>query len=163
MKKDKIREGLTDFAEYVSIGIEEEGRERGLEVKSTTIVSVSKGKMPDSIFVIQQFCSEVARRKYSTNTYKVLFFLFSLSQYENFVSIDVKTIAENILINERSVMRATKQLEKDNILMKVKHGSDKRRIEYFINPLAAWRGKTINRTKALKKMENNNLQLDMFK
>lgn len=162
MKKAEIKDGLSAFGEYLSAGIEEEGRERGLSVKSTTILSLSTGRMPHSIFVLQQFCIEISARKYSSHTYRVLFYLFGLSQYENYVSIDIKTISESLGVAERSVLRATKDLQKDNILIKMSHPSDKRRKEYFINPMAAWRGKTLNRVKAIKKFGQNNKQLDLW-
>jgi len=162
MKKAKIKRDLKDFGEYLSIGIEEEGKYRGLDVNSTTIISVSTGKMPDSVFVLQQFCIEISSRNYSTHTFRVLFYLFGLSQYENYVSIDIKTIAERLKVTERSVLRATKDLEIDNILIKMVHPSDKRRKDYFINPMVAWRGKTLNRTKAIKKLHQNNVQLDLW-
>jgi hypothetical protein len=162
MKKAKIKRDLKDFGDYLSVGIKEEGKDRGLNVNSTTIISVGNGKMPDSVFVLQQFCIEISKRDYSTHTFRVLFYLFGLSQYENFVSIDIKTIAEFLKIAERSVLRATKDLEVGNILIKMTHPSDRRRKDYFINPMAAWRGKTINRTKSIKKLHQSNVQLDLW-
>lgn len=158
----QLKEKLKDFGEYVSEGIEEEGRSRDMVVKSTTILSINKGKMPESIFVLQQFARAVAQRNYTANIYRVLMYFFGLSEYENFLCVDVKTISEKLLMTERSVMRATKTLEKDNILKKIKHPNDKRRVDYFLNPMAAWRGKAINRTKTIKKLEDGKHQLEMF-
>lgn len=163
MKKVNFKQEIKDFGEYISEGQEEVGKEMGMEVKATNIYSLNRGKMPDAVFVLQQFCRDLSKRKnYSANTYRVLMHLFGLSQYENYVSIDVKSISEDIGMNESSVKRATKTLEKDNIIIKIKHPSDRRRIDYFINPMAAWRGKAINRTKSIKKLEDKKQQLDMF-
>ena len=93
----------------------------------------------------------------------LLMYFFALSQYENFVGIDVKTISEDLELSEVSVKRATKQLTDDNIILKIQHPSDKRRIDYFINPHAAWKGKSLTRDKFLKKAKDNKMQLDMFK
>jgi len=90
--------------------------------------------------LIHDICNKMYKiRKYSANTFRVFFYILSLSKIENFVSIDVKTIAENINITEISVIRATKQLCADNILKKVPHTSDKRRIDYLINPMVEWK------------------------
>jgi predicted transcriptional regulator len=86
-----------------------------------------------------------------------------LSEYENFVSIDVKTISEFLDISELSVKRATKQLTEDNIILKIEHPTDKRRIDYFLNPDSCWRGKSLNRDKAIDKLKKKNkLQLELF-
>jgi DNA-binding MarR family transcriptional regulator len=92
---------------------------------------------------LQNFCKNIANRiDYTQSTFRVLFYLISLSEYENFISIDVKTIAENMNMSPLSVKRATKQLSDDNVIKKIDHPSDKRRIDYFLNPMAMWRGKS---------------------
>jgi hypothetical protein len=53
-------------------------------------------------------------------------------------------------------------LTDDNILIKTPHPTDKRRIDYFLNPMASWRGKTLNRDKAINRFEKKKIQLDMF-
>lgn len=162
-KKELIKEELADFGKYISEGIKEEGKDRGLSVKSTHILSVDRGKMPESIFLMQQFCHEVSvNRRYSSNTYRVLFCLFSISQFENFISIDVKSIAERLGMDPKSVSRATRDLANDNIIIKQAHPTDGRRIDYFFNPMAAWRGKAMNRTKTIKNLMNKKVKLDMF-
>jgi DNA-binding MarR family transcriptional regulator len=164
MNKNLKREKLKDFSDYISEGMVEVGRDNNLEVDVVNIVKQRQGKMPDSLFVLQAFAGDMSKREnYSNTTFRVLMYFFSLSQYENFVSIDVKTISENMNLSERSVMRATKQLTDDNIIIKIDHPSDKRRIDYFINPKAAWKGKTITRDKFLKKAKDTKMQLDMFK
>lgn len=152
------------FGEYISEGQEEVGREFGMRINATTIISHKRGKMPDSTFVLQQFCRDVSKRmNYSSTVFRVLFHLFGLSEFENYVCIDVKTISDETGISEESVKRATKKLEKDNILLKMKHPSDKRRVDYFINPMAAWRGKALDRTNTISKIEKSKpSQLNLF-
>jgi len=163
MKNKEKSQNLEEIVEYIERGIEETGKDNKMNFEVTTIYKGQRGKMPDSIFVIQNFANELSKRKnYSANTFRVLMHFFSLSQYENFISIDVKTISENLDISVASVKRATSQLKEDNIIMKHIHPTDNRRIDYFINPHAAWRGNTLNRDKQLKKHKDNKMQLDMF-
>jgi DNA-binding MarR family transcriptional regulator len=164
MSKEKKINNLREYGEYLSQGIEEVGKDYGLNTKANLIISQQRGKMPDAVFVLQSFAQKVAHRKnYSANTFRVMLYFFGLSEYENFVSVDVKTISEWLDISEVSVKRATKQLTDDNILIKTEHPSDKRRIDYFLNPMASWRGKTMNRDKAIEKLQKKNkAQLDMF-
>lgn len=163
MKKDKKNRQLEDFSEYIEQGIEEEGKERNLEVEVTTIVKTKQGKMPQSVIVIQAFALELAyRTKYGVNTFRVLFYFISLSEFENFISIDVKSISEDLGISIPSVKRATKQLSDDNIIIKTAHPTDKRRVDYFLNPMAMWKGKTLKRDKFLLEAKRNKMQLDLF-
>lgn len=164
-KKQKLEkiEKLKDFSSYISEGMVEVGRDRNMDVDVVAVYKQKQGKLPDSLFVLQTFANEMSKREnYSATTFRVLMYFFALSQYENFVSIDVKTISENLGLSEMSVKRATKQLTDDNIIIKVEHPSDKRRIDYFINPQAAWRGSSFNRDKFLKKAKDNKMQLKMF-
>lgn len=164
MSKSKNIEKLKEYSEYISEGIVEVGRDNNMDVQVTNIVKQRTGKMPQAVFLLQSFAQKVSCRKdYSANTFRVLMYFFALSKYENFVSIDVKTISENLEISEMSVKRATKQLTDDNIILKIEHPSDKRRIDYFLNPMASWKGKSLNRDKAINKLtKKNKAQLDMF-
>jgi DNA-binding transcriptional regulator GbsR (MarR family) len=89
-------------------------------------------------------------------------FFFGLSAYENFLGIDIKTISETLEITERSVITALNELEGEKIIIKMKHGIDKRRNDYFINPLAAWKGNSYSRDKRIKTLVQNKQQLELF-
>lgn len=164
MSKAKNVEKLIELSEYMSEGFVEVGKDNNMDVQVTTVVKQRTGKMPQAVFLLQSFAQKVAFRKdYSANTFRVMMYFFALSQYENFVSIDVKSISENLEISEMSVKRATKQLTDDNIIIKTEHPSDKRRTDYFLNPMASWKGKSLNRDKAIEKLQKKNkTQLDMF-
>lgn len=162
-KKSIDKNRIKDYGEYVEQGIIETGNEENLTVESTLILKTKTGKMPDSVFILQHFCRLIsARGDYHQTTFRVLFYLISLSEYENFISVDVKTIAENMGISTKSVTRATKQLAIDNVLIKTDHPSDKRRIDYFLNPMGMWKGKTLNRDKYLIKAKAKKIQLGLF-
>ena len=151
------------LGEYLEQGIVETGNDENISVDSTLILKIKQGKMPDAVFVLQNFCKNIANRiDYTQSTFRVLFYLISLSEYKNFISIDVKTIAENMNMTPLSVKRATKQLSDDNVIKKIDHPSDKRRIDYFLNPMAMWRGKTLNRDKFLIKAKTQKIQLGLF-
>jgi hypothetical protein len=104
MNKSKKNKELIDYSEYISEGIIEVGKEKNMDVQVTNIVKTRQGKMPDAVFVLQSFAQKVANKKnYSAATFRVLMHFFGLSQYENFVSIDVKSIAEDLDITEGTV------------------------------------------------------------
>lgn len=164
MKKEEKKQKLREFSDYIEQGIIEVGKESNMDIEVTNIVKARQGKMPDSVFVLQSFAQKLAfQQHYTAYTHRVLFYFISVSQYENFISVDIKTISEDLNISLPSVKRATKQLCDDNIIMKVAHVNDKRRIDYFINPMAMWKGKTITRDKFLNKAKDNRMQLDLFK
>ena len=57
------------------------------------------------------------------------------------------------------------ELKKLNIVIVLPHPNDKRRNEYFLNPTGAWKGKSVDRLKAIKKIHKesgNSLQIGLF-
>ena len=56
---------------------------------------------------------------------------FANSAYENYVGMDIVSIGEKLNISERSVINAINELEKNKIIIRTKHPSDKRRNDYF--------------------------------
>ena len=163
MKKDEKRQVFKDFGNYLEDGTKEVANQFGIDADVTIITKGKTGKMPDSVFVLQDFAMKLAiRGVYNTSTFRVLFYFIAVSKYENFISADVETISEDCSLSIASVKRATKQLNEDNIIMKVPHPNDKRRFDYFLNPKATWRGKAINRDKFLKKAKDERLQLNLF-
>lgn len=162
-KRDIELQKMADFGEQLEGGIEELGLQNNMEVEAITIIKKQQGKMPPSVFLLQAFAGKMALRKdYSNITFRVLMHFIALSEYENFISIDIKSISENLGISQPSAKRATKQLTEDNIIIKNPHPSDKRRIDYFLNPMAAWKGKTLKRDKQIDKYKKDKIQLDMF-
>jgi predicted transcriptional regulator len=88
---------------------------------------------------------------------------FSKTAYENFIGMDVKSIAEALKITERSVISSLNELVENNIIIKVPNVTDKRRNDYFVNPMAAWRGNSFARKKSLTKIEKIDAnQLSIF-
>lgn len=133
----------------------------GIEEKKVSIfVTKDRIKLPANIMVFQAFAF-LAATKLKPATNRVLMLLFSKSGYENFVSMDVQTIAEELKITSRSVVRAMNELIDNSIVIRIKGGfaSDKRRNEYYINPLAAWKGNSYTRIQSIKKSDKNQLSL----
>lgn len=163
MEKYGKNGSLIAFSDYVSNGVKEVGNDFGLAVEYTGIVREKRGKLPDSVFLLQAFSARLAiRPDYSAATYRLFHYLISINGYENFLSIDIETITEYLGISKSAVKRGLKKLEKDNIVIKIANKTDKRRNDYFMNPMALWKGKAIVRDKYLKKAKDNKLQLDMF-
>lgn len=125
------------------------------------IAQKERVKIPANIMVFQAFAF-LAATKLKPATNCVLMLLFSQSQYENYVSMDVKTISEMLEYSEQSVVSALNELVKNNIVIKVAHPADKRRNDYFLNPIAAWKGNSYVRKKMITKLEENKAQLKLF-
>jgi len=115
-------------------------------------------KLPPNIMVFQAF-AYLAATKLKPATNQVLMFLFSKSVYENYISMDVKTISEELNISERSIISSINELVENCIVIKIKHPSDKRRNDYFINPIAAWKGNSFTRASAMKSIDKAQLKL----
>lgn len=128
-----------------------------------TKVVISKQKkripLPPNVMVFQAF-AYLSATELKPSTNRILMLLFAQSAYENFIGMDVKTISEDLKMSERSVIRGLNELEKNNIIIKYKHPSDKRRHDYFINPTASWKGNSFTRNKMIKSTDPN--QLEMF-
>lgn len=114
--------------------------------------------LPPNIMVFQTFAFLAATTlKPSTN--KVLMLFFANSGYENYVSMDVVSISEELNISERSVITALKELEKNNIVIKTQHPRDRRRHDYFLNPFSSWKGNSESRKKLMQTVPDNQLEL----
>jgi len=125
------------------------------------IAQKERVKIPANIMVFQAF-AYLAATKLKPATNCVLMLLFSKSAYENYVSMDVKTIAEILEYTEQSVVTALNELVKNNIVIRVKHPNDKRRNDYFLNPTAAWKGNSYVRKKVISRLQEDKKQLDLF-
>lgn len=94
---------------------------------------------------------------------KILMYFLSISEFENYVGMDQRSLHEELNISMSSTEKGLKELTDNGIIIKTKHPSDKRRNDYFINPMSAWKGKILNRKQALgvlnKEFEN---QLNLF-
>lgn len=121
-------------------------------------VARQKVKLPQNIMVFQTFAF-LAATKLKPATNCVLMLLFSKSHYENLISMDVLTIAEALEYTEQTVISALKELAKNNIVIKIKHPNDKRRNDYFLNPIAAWKGNSYTRKQAISLIQKKQLCL----
>jgi predicted transcriptional regulator len=69
------------------------------------------------------------------------------------LSIDIDTIAGDLNLSKRTVVRCLNILVVQNVIIKIPHPIDKRRHDYFINPLSAWKGNSNARNKKIKQLE----------
>lgn len=109
-----------------------------------------------------QTAAYLAATTLSPSANKILMYFLSLSEFENYVGIDQKTITEELCISLSATEKGLKELKDNGVIVKVKHISDNRRNEYFINPMTAWKGKMLNRKIALSKLQKNENQLHLF-
>ena len=127
-----------------------------------SLIKKSKIKSPPNIQVFQT-AAYLAATCLSPSANKILMYFLSLSQFENYVGIDQLTLHEELNISVRSTERGIKELVDNGIVIKTKHPSDKRRNDYYINPMQAWKGKMLNRKVALNKLNTEDPdQLHLF-
>jgi len=121
-----------------------------------------KEPLPPGIFVMQT-AAFLCSTKLNASANRILMYFFSKSAYENYVGIDVKTLMEELNVSKPTVVNALKDLEYSNILIKFQNVHDKRRHDYFINPISAWKGKSYVRKKAIANIKSENPdQLELF-
>jgi len=159
----KTTDKVKYIANQVESGIEELGRENDMIFQANTIIKAKKSNMPPFVFVVQQFAKVFSERvTLKSSTYRIFFHFIALMEYENFISVDIQTISENLNINIRTLIRGLKDLEDLNIVKKTLRINDKRRHEYYINPVHIWKGNANARNKAIKKQtEKNSKSLEL--
>lgn len=109
-----------------------------------------------------QTAAYLAATTLSPSANKILMYFLSLSEFENYVGIDQKSINEELGISLSATEKGLRELRDNGVIVKVDHLSDKRRNDYFINPMHAWKGKMLNRKIALSKLHQNQNQLHLF-
>ena len=111
--------------------------------------------IPDFVMMFQEVMKRiVVGEGLSLITYRVFCFMVASMEFQNFIGIDIKTMAEDLKVSVPSVDRAMKQLKELNIIISIKDTLDRRRNAYMLNPLAGWKGKARNYVSVVKKMKN---------
>jgi hypothetical protein len=155
--KEKIVNNLTEITKNAHLG---HLNDKDLDIKIS--VSQKRIKLPPNVMIFQAF-AYLAATKLKPTTNRILMFLFSCSGYENYIGMDVITIAEELNITKRSVISGLQELENNKILIKYSNVTDKRRNDYFINPLSAWKGNSFTRKQTIKKIQQDYpAQLNLF-
>lgn len=129
----------------------------GKGIKASVYISPEskKGRLPPSIILMQTFAT-LSAINLKPVTCKVLFFLLGGSEFENYIGVDILTLSEDLDISPASAKRAMKELTENGIVSKLKNPRDRRRNDYFIHPIAAWKGSSVNRDLAIQKVAQEN-------
>lgn len=157
--------------------LKDKGKEKALVMIKNTLelagldpsdydLSLRKKSHPKSAPNIQVFqtAAYLAATCLSPSAAKIFLYFLSMSEFENFVGVSHhETISEETGIKRRTVVSALNELASNGIIIKAKNKQDKRLVDYFLNPMSAWKGKTLNRKIALQKAfhEDKN-QLHLF-
>lgn len=116
-------------------------------------------KIPPNVMVFQTFAYLVATRL-SPASNRLLMFFISITGYENYCSIDVKTIMDELKLSKQTVVKGLDELVKQNIVVKIPNSIDARRNDYFINPMSMWKGNSYSRKQVINKLSSvNNLSI----
>jgi len=136
----------------------------GLDPEQYDLNLYKKGKVKAAPNIqLFQTAAYLAATCLSPSANKILMYFLSISEFENFVGVDQITLHEELNISLSSTEKGLRELCGNGIIIKTPHSSDKRRNDYFINPMQAWKGKTLNRKIALNKLNKENPnQLHIF-
>lgn len=80
----------------------------------------------------------------------ILMYFISISEYDNYIDIPQKDLAEKLKCSERQIKRGIKELVDLSIIIKQTSKHDSRGKAYIINPRSAWKGTDTARAKKLK-------------
>lgn len=142
---DGVRDAMRDAKEGTNINI--------------SVSDKKRVPIPPNVMVFQTF-AYLAATKMTPAANRILMLFLAISQYEGGVSMDVETIKDELGIKtKKTVITALNQLEAEGILIKVPYLKDKRRHEYYINPIAAWKGNGAGRREFLRKTDPDQLKL----
>lgn len=133
----------------------------GEDIVSVSIHKTDNASIPASVFLFQHF-AHISSVKMNGSTCRVLLFLLSIQGYENIVGVDIKTISETLDMSTATAKRCMKALKEYNVINQYPNMTDKRRNDYFVNPLGSWKGKSRNRIKQMSELHKNQLSLDLF-
>jgi len=153
-KVDLTRKELEDIQGIVSDA-------SGVDTVSVHITRTNKVSLPPYVSLFQDF-ARIACVEFDGTTAKVLMFLMSIQGYENVITVDIKTMSEVMGKSESTIKRCMKILYGYNVVKKFNNVTDRRRNDYFVNPLATWKGKSYKRLKQIKEIQQMHYQLDLF-
>lgn len=90
---------------------------------------------------------------------RVLLYFFGKQGYENYLGIDIETIMDDLKMSKPTAINALNELCQCNIILKLPNPTDKRRHDYFVNPLQAWKGSSTERQKRLNQYNKQQLEI----
>ena len=136
--------------------------ESNMETKVTIRTAPKRISLPPNMMVFQA-AAYLCATKLTASCNRILMYFFAKSVYENYIGVDVKTLCEELKMSKVTVCGGLNTLEENNVLIKYQNVNDRRRNDYFINPVTAWKGNSFTRDKKLKQMASENTnQLELF-
>ena len=136
-KSERIIQGLQDeFEQDISVSI---------------FVKKKTPKQSDYTMLYQEVTLELVKIL-KPNACKILLYLNSKLQYDNYIGVNQETIMEDLGYgSKKTIVQGIKELVELNVVITLPDLTDKRRNVYYINPYQSWKGKVFNRLKAIKK------------
>lgn len=116
----------------------------------------------DAFTILFQSATLSIVREIKPITAKLLMYLNATSQYSNIIDRTVQQIAEELNYKRNQVNKGLKQLVELNIIIKSQHPTDHRKHILMLNPHQSWKGKPVERSKAIAKLADKaQLQLQL--
>jgi DNA-binding MarR family transcriptional regulator len=130
--------------------------ELGEDTSVNVYIKKKAPKQSTYVMFYQQVNLELVK-ELQPNACKVLLYLMSKTQYDNYIGVNQETIQEELGYSSiRSVQNALKELKALNIVITMNDLDDKRRNVYFINPYQSWKGKVAKRIEVVKRLAGLN-------
>lgn len=162
-KERKLAEGLTPKEAYQL----EETVRSVLPIPEDAAINIFVGQkkrilMPAFVFIFQAIGSLLIKEM-EASVFKVLWFLLCNLDYGGaYVGFSQTSISEQTNLSLKTVSNALRRLRELNVIISIPDPLNKSLRVYAINPLAAWKGKPIDRKKALANLNLDDKQLSLF-
>lgn len=107
--------------------------------------------LADFVLVTQTSLAELAQMRMGGNSWRVLLFMLSVCDFENWVFIKHSDVAERMGLSPSAFSALLKELLVKGVIQRQTKGSCS--FHYRINPDVAWRGSITNLKKLLKEIQ----------
>lgn len=154
----KKKENIVSQSQMVAI---KNGISGELETAKVTI-SIQKDlpKYKDPFTILFQGVNKAMVRDMSPAASRLLLFCLSIVEYGNIIPMGIQQMADELGYSKRQCERGMDELIVFKIIIKQQHPTDKRMINYFVNPLQSWKGGVKDRK--IRISETKIEQLDLF-
>lgn len=110
--------------------------------------------------ILFQIVSKVMVKEMSPIASRLLLFCLTIVDYGNSIPMGITQMADELLYSKRQCQRGMDELIYFKVIIKQQHPTDKRMVNYYLNPLQSWKGKVKERRNKIAETPIN--QLDLF-
>lgn len=127
----------------------------GADYVSMLVPRKQKWLLGNWIMGLQESFQEIAKMDLTGEQFKVLFYLMSRTDFENYLNITQSEIAKELGMKQSQISRSFKALVEKNLIKKVKKGSAN---FYLFNPEILYKGRKHNYGKVISMFDRTESQ-----